>query len=237
MFPTQCMNGETIFYQGNCFTQNIWLGRKKSINDFLIWSNSNDLPYSVLGTLSWSPKILKAIKKKIKKKLLKIKEKMIFLKTNAKKFHPFFLKHFQINLLYLTWYYFRTKVKFPEFKCGTMTSGDNIYLKGANSYIPENNLVKAKQQCRQWNFNEIIPSKKEKTKHMINCYNYSTLLVGPPTLTTSKGFGSNANSSCQTEAARLRAAESAWWRAPTVRTWDWKPKKKTEVHNHNCNRL
>lgn len=43
--------------------------------------------------------------------------------------------------------------------------------------------------------------------------------VGPPTLTTSKGFGRAANLSCQAEAATLRAAESAWWSAPTVRTW------------------
>lgn len=33
--------------------------------------------------------------------------------------------------------------------------------------------------------------------------------VGPPTLTTSKGFGRAANLSCQAEAATLRAAESA----------------------------
>jgi len=33
--------------------------------------------------------------------------------------------------------------------------------------------------------------------------------VGPPMLTTSKGFGRVANSLCQAEAATLRAAESA----------------------------
>lgn len=35
------------------------------------------------------------------------------------------------------------------------------------------------------------------------------LLVGPPTLTTSNGFGKGANSSCQIVAAIRRAAESA----------------------------
>lgn len=50
----------------------------------------------------------------------------------------------------------------------------------------------------------------------------SILLVGPPMLTMSRGFGSVANSSCQKEAALRNAAESAWWRAPTVRTWDSK---------------
>lgn len=45
---------------------------------------------------------------------------------------------------------------------------------------------------------------------MTNCQLDDLLLVGPPTLTTNKGFGSTANSSCQTEAALLSAAESAW---------------------------
>jgi len=46
----------------------------------------------------------------------------------------------------------------------------------------------------------------------------SKIPVGPPTLTTSKGFGRVANSLCQAEAATLRATASAWWSAPTVRT-------------------
>lgn len=45
------------------------------------------------------------------------------------------------------------------------------------------------------------------------------VLVGPPMLTTNKGFGKGANSSCQVAAAALRAAKSTWCRAPTVSTF------------------
>ena len=45
-------------------------------------------------------------------------------------------------------------------------------------------------------------------------------------LTTGKGLGSDANSSCQAEAAFLSASESAWWRAPTVRSWNSKSTNK-----------
>jgi hypothetical protein len=44
------------------------------------------------------------------------------------------------------------------------------------------------------------------------------LLVGPPMLTISNGFGNGASSSCQAIAARRSAAESAWCSAPTVST-------------------
>lgn len=52
----------------------------------------------------------------------------------------------------------------------------------------------------------------------IRIYKRSILLVGPPILTTIKGFGKGANSSCQTIAALRSAAESTRCRAPIVRT-------------------
>lgn len=70
---------------------------------------------------------------------------------------------------------------------------DNTFLKDIAACILENNLAKVNKQS----------SKDENLK------NDGILLVGPPILTTSKGFGSTANSSCQTEAALLSAAESA----------------------------
>lgn len=45
------------------------------------------------------------------------------------------------------------------------------------------------------------------------------VLVGPPMLTTSNGFGKGANSSCQAIAAALSALKSTWCRAPTVSTF------------------
>lgn len=59
---------------------------------------------------------------------------------------------------------------------------------------------------------DFLPNPNKRNLECKECQEYcnENLLVGPPTETTSKGLGKSAISSCQAEAALLKAAESAW---------------------------